>query len=471
MKKRLAILLSLLLTLLTSGAAVAKQDVAVLLDYGSGWVDFTSRVRTGSQITINHGAGDEQTGVIPSDASLTFENRDGEMNPDNRKSTLFGSIGRNTLIQIRVGTDVRFTGQIVSWKPRRALGTVSSTRGNAWVDIQAQGTIRRLGQGEPPVQSALYQTITTAIGVNPTEYWPLEAGRLTFSSVTSGTLATSFFDPLTLAQTPTFQGFPGSQPSVALPANGTTIVEFPVASYTDTGEWVAQTAWVYSSDMPPGGLATFDATLSNGRQIHLFLSDSSGDPLSFEAAVTDDISVFYSSSVVLTGTTLLNQPVSPMMSLTSAAGGTLIARLLADDGTELAELTTTGVGYGTVTQLEMSNVQPGVSDPGGPLGVSHAVFYADPAFDVDVDTVTIAQAMSGFAGETAGERFERLCALEGITGTIVGTAADTQPMGPQRPGTVLDWFGEIARTDAGIIHDTRDELGLTFRTGRSLYNQ
>lgn len=465
MKKILSILLIILLSPAMSGETMSKQAVTVELFYSSAWHNVTTRVYMRDRITINHGAGNEQTGVVPSDASLTFDGRDGEMNPENRSSSLFGLIGRNTPIRITVGSDIRFSGQVVSWKPRRAI------KGDSWVYVQAQGTIRRLGQGEPPVQSALYQTITRAIGVSPAEYWPLESGGLVFTSVTSGSVAASFFDPLTLAQSPTFQGFPGSQPSVVLPADGTTIVEFPVAAYTDTGEWAAQTAWVYTSEMAPDGSTTFDAILSNGRQVHLFLSDSGGDPLTFTAAVTDDVTVFYSSSVVLTGTTLLDQPISLMMSLTSAAGGTLVARLLADDGTELAERTTTGVGYGTVGRLEMSNIQPGVSDTGGPLGVSHAVFYTDPAFDIDVDTVTIAQAMSGFSGETAGDRFERLCGLENITATIVGTAADTQPMGPQRPGTVLDWFGEIARTDAGIIHDTRDELGLTFRTGRSLYNQ
>ena len=81
------------------------------------------------------------------------------------------------------------------------------------------------------------------------------------------------------------------------------------------------------------------------------------------------------------------------------------------------------------------------------------------------------EAFTGHSGETAGARFARLCGEEDITDTVVGDAAETQLMGPQYPDTLLNWFAEIARTDAGIIHDTRDELGLTFRTGRSLYNQ
>lgn len=461
----------LLLALSMSGAAVAKQDVTVELFYSSAWHDVTSRVLTGESIVINHGAGDEQDGVIPSDASLTFLNSDGEMNPENRKSSLFGLIGHNTGIRITVGSDIRFTGQVASWKPRRALGEVSESRGKAWVDIQAQGTIRRLGQGEPPTESALYQTITRAIGVNPIEYWPLEAGRLTFASTVSGGVASSFFDPEILAQQPTFTGIPGSQPSIALPAiDSATIVAFPVATYTDTGFWAAQAAWDYTSAMLPDGLATLDVVLSNGRTVHLFLDGDSAEPLEFSAAVTDDVTLYYSDAVDLDGASVLDTPLSPMLSLTSAAGGTLTARLLDGTGAIRAELTTTGVGYGTVARIELSNV-PGLSLPAGSLGVAHLVLYADTSFDIDIDTVTIAWATSGFTGETAGDRFERICGIENISATIVGTAAETQTMGPQRPGTVLDWFGKIARTDAGIIYDTRDELGLTFRTGRSLYNQ
>ena len=146
-KQALSIFLPLLLVLVTAGVPVPKQDVLVELFYNAAWHDHTADVYTRDQIVINHGAGNEQTGVVPSDASLTFDNRDGEMNPENRQSSLFGLIGHNTPIRISVGSDIRFSGQVVSWKPRRAVGELSSTRGDAWVHVQAQGTIRRLGQG------------------------------------------------------------------------------------------------------------------------------------------------------------------------------------------------------------------------------------------------------------------------------------------------------------------------------------
>lgn len=449
---------------------MAKQNVTVKLWYNDQWNTHTSDLYSETSITINHAVLDGQSGLAPSDAALVWKNSDGKMSPDNRKSPLFGLIGHGTPIEISYPGDIRFSGRIVSWLPGRSLG---GDRFKAWVESKAAGTLQRLGEGEPPVESAIYQTITRAIGVNPAEYWPLEAGRLVFSSATGGgALVPSFFDAAILSQDPTFKGFPGSQPSVELPAvDSATVVTFPVAAYADTGTWTVQTGWVYTRDMLPDGTATLDAVLSNGRTVHLFLDGDAAEPVSFAAAVTDEaFTVFYSDDEAISGPSILDQPLSAMVSLNSAAGGTLVLRLLDGTGSIRAELSTTGVGYGTVTRFEMSNI-PRVTLPAGPLGVSHLVFYTNPAFDVDVDTVTIARATGGFPGESAADRFNRWCAQEGIAATIVGDASNTQLMGPQYPDTPLGTLGEIARTEAGIIHDTRTQEGLTLRTGRSLLNQ
>lgn len=47
----------------------------------------------------------------------------------------------------------------------------------------------------------------------------------------------------------------------------------------------------------------------------------------------------------------------------------------------------------------------------------------------------------------------------------------TQRMGPQRPAKLLDLLEQAAEVDCGILHETRDELGLTFRPLCSITNQ
>jgi hypothetical protein len=82
-----------------------------------------------------------------------------------------------------------------------------------------------------------------------------------------------------------------------------------------------------------------------------------------------------------------------------------------------------------------------------------------------------AQWVLGYAGEYAGNRFLRLCAESGVSGVLVGNVEDTAPMGPQAMDTFLNLLTEVERTDAGLLYDARDRIGLVYRTRRSLYNQ
>src|SRR5690606_31387884 len=83
-------------------------------------------------------------------------------------------------------------------------------------------------------------------------------------------------------------------------------------------------------------------------------------------------------------------------------------------------------------------------------------------------------AASGHAGETAGRRVERLCGEEGVTLATVGDLEATTRMGPQSSVTFLDLLDEAADAEAAgaplpILTETRDALGLTFRTRASMY--
>lgn len=474
--KSFLIMLALLSALLTSGAAVAKQDVTVELFYSAAWHDVSDRWRvTKGEIVINHGAGNEQTGVVPSDASLTFDNRDGEMNPENRKSSLFGLIGHNTPIRITVSDDIRFSGQVVAWKPRRAAGTLDSTRGDAWVLVQAQGTIRRLGQGNPPVRSALNRTMLAAASgtIIPAELWSLEdePGAKLFSSAVGGLPGTgeiTFSDTDKPPVPGGHSGIVGSARSVSLTLGS--FVSMPVRPYTDTGQWAIQGAFI--SDDLDAGEPRMAATLANGNQISINVSDFGilVQRLAVDIFDPDGGSIFFDDVDISNGG-IVGEPMSLMMAVVDTGGGNdeFVARVLDGNGTIRAEITTTNVGYDKVSKIVAATAGGNTDTPF--VGASHIGLFTNPSFDIDVDTVGIARAASGWAGERAGDRADRLCGEEGIAFTIVGTAAETQPMGPQLPDTTLNLFDEIARTDAGIIHDTRTQLGLTFRTGRSLHNQ
>jgi len=122
---------------------------------------------------------------------------------------------------------------------------------------------------------------------------------------------------------------------------------------------------------------------------------------------------------------------------------------------------------GTITALELGTRQFGPYldyNNAGRIGLGHLSIY-------DYYTVSHYSAGTGYVGETAGDRFARIALEEGIPATIMGTAAETTPMGPQQAATTLDVLKECVRTDAGLLFESRTDNNLVFRTRRSLVDQ
>ncbi|MCZ7413162.1 carbohydrate binding domain-containing protein [Streptomyces sp. WMMC897] len=78
-------------------------DVTVELYYDGAWQDITSDVYLRDRITIERGQPDEATNSDPGSCSLTLDNRQGRYSPRNPNSPLYGKIGRNTPLRVRVG--------------------------------------------------------------------------------------------------------------------------------------------------------------------------------------------------------------------------------------------------------------------------------------------------------------------------------------------------------------------------------
>ena len=74
-------------------------------------------------------------------------------------------------------------------------------------------------------------------------------------------------------------------------------------------------------------------------------------------------------------------------------------------------------------------------------------------------------------GETAGRRIQRLCGEQGIPFQWIGDLDDTVPMGAQPKAKTLSLAQEACLADGGLLYETKDNLGLGYRTRASLYNQ
>lgn len=83
----------------------------------------------------------------------------------------------------------------------------------------------------------------------------------------------------------------------------------------------------------------------------------------------------------------------------------------------------------------------------------------------------LARASAAYPGETADERFIRICQLIGVTPVLVGERGASERMGPQPIDTGIKILYECAETDGAIITEAPDQPALEFRTRDSLYNQ
>jgi hypothetical protein len=187
---------------------------------------------------------------------------------------------------------------------------------------------------------------------------------------------------------------------------------------------------------------------------------------------------------------------------TASAGG-LVVRAFAVGGASLLTSGTVGAGLdGVPAVVEFEAVQSGVNvnwvctvtdfTSGSVSFVSGTIlantvgrpdivqFNADRAAATmavgqlvvyTIDPGSLYAEMSGFTGETAGRRIERLCSEEGVPFTSVGDLDATEPMGPQQAGTFLSIVAGCQDVDLGYLYEPKTALGLEYRTRESLYDQ
>ena len=473
-----------LLPVLLLGVPVAKQDVKVELSYDGAWNDATlgEEVLTRNPIEVTHGRADEISSTPPSGASLTLKSVDGKYNPRHPNSPLFGIAG-NMPGRITVGSDVRMYGEAASWKPGFPI------KGTAWTDLRLAGTLRRLGQGNPPVRSALHRTVVG--GDAPAGYWPLEggtaavalpcaAGNSSTAVVLAGSTGATFGEqapPVGSEPLPTFGPATANVTSSgALTASVGTVKATIDPVLSDTAWHFGFVMRAIAPQTPAGSLMWLPVWVDVGTSSLRALVYTSYSGGAFGASHGVDILGLAVAGTVAGGFTSFHpwqdgEWHSYWVEL-AQSGGNIEANLyvdgvLRDTRTQAGTLSRPVAWYGptladgTIDAVADNNINSALS-------IGHVIF-GDSTHGPSRDDWH--DAVNGWAGETTGNRFTRLCTEEGITATIVGDADDTPEMGPQFPDTFVNLLREIETTDDGFIYDLRADEGLGMRTGRSTWNQ
>lgn len=432
------------------------------------WTDITADVRHDPGISTSLGRNDESSTSNPAEFTCVLTNTTGDYSKGGR-SRWWPYIRRNTPVRGRIdpgdggGPRTVFFGGANGWTP----GWDAATGKIPVVALSASGTLRRLAQGDAPIQSSYRRALTNNSTVQA--YWPMEEGvSSAFApAVRGGTNMT------VTAGTPDWAADDSFFCSDKLPTLKDGLLDATVNPYSDTGlnqVRMLMKAPEASTTIPANasvlaiattGTITWDIVLGAGSlTLNRYASDGT-----FQGGNTF-------------GYALADVPGRLSFSF-SQSGGNVTWRL---GWVPASTLTAEGFNTGTVTGATagiVSRIRLNAHRNAGDVAVGHVTLenavtsaYTDlgplTAFDTEV-------ASSG-AVNPFTSRLERLCHENGVlltryTSTQTGSAGaasfltDFDRMGPQLVAPLLDLLHEAEAADGGQLWDGRSH-GLAYTARR-----
>lgn len=342
--------------------------------------------------------------------------------------------------------NIRFVGEVSSWPPRWDVAGV-----DAYAPIEAAGILRRLGQGASPLKSSLKRHILAS---DPHVYWPMDGGKLSEALKPLVGNGTSFVHATSLAGFLDFgatEMAPWLESGAAFNAAASAVAKIGSMSLTPTritAEWVrlrpsevtSGSGFIFSGSNGTDTLDWYVTTYASSPHIDIFL-------------LVNGTSVANPTAVV---PSLLDTSLHHIRFDATQSGGNINYSLYVDG----VSVISTSVAQ-TLAGITKVTFGPTAHDLHG-----HLALWQDgpPSLSDAVD------AAFGHQGEPAGQRIKRLCDEEAVPFTSRGDLLATEPAGFQRIATFLELLDDAAGVDSGILHETRYELGLTYRTRESLYN-
>lgn len=354
----------------------------------------------------------------------------------------------------------RFHGEISSLPPRW------DTSGNdSYIPLIASGILRRLGQGSEPVTSALKRAITSA-SITPMAYWPAEdlSGSTSIASASNAR-------NMTISGSPSFASDTHIGGSAALATLSGSTWTGIIPAYAKPSPNAFELLFAIYLNTAPANNAVIARAICGSTRFDLCYTTASGGGAFLNAY---DVA---SGAVVGTDNTGIPQAACPVGAATTMgiecwqSGADFIMDIWswpATGGGAASGQTMTSRTLGTFTQV--------VINPNGTLtdtAVGHITAYkqtsstANPPLTFPPQTV----AISGNAGETAANRFVRLCQESGVQPRTWGDPNDSPAMGGQGSDTLQALLTQCLQVDGGLCYEPRDILALGLRTRSSLFDE
>lgn len=356
----------------------------------------------------------------------------------------------------------RFHGEVAAWPQ-----TWDPSGVVVWASITANGLLRRLGQSNKPLRSAMYRYWNKTPTVTPVAYWSLEEGSkaqgfaspiaginpMVINSGTPGFLTDTSFACSTALPTINGASWYGAVPvyTVGTDHQVTALLDIPSTPDTDnTIPLAVQTSGTIS-------LLTVRYQQASTGTLTLQCWNDAGALLSV-------------SPTAFTGVN--GQQLAVRIAVGSPSGGnsTVTFSILqpgfatASTGTDTVPATL----LGRVTSVEVQ-LPTFTGNLAKTIAIGHiAVTAANFALSNWTGQV---QPLNAWQGEAAGTRFARLCSEEGLGFRGMGQMSVSTVMGSQLSATLISLLQDCANVDRGMMFEPRQALALGYRTRYSLSNQ
>ncbi|WP_086765327.1 hypothetical protein [Streptomyces bobili] len=344
----------------------------------------------------------------------------------------------------------RFNLEVPEWPTRW-----STSEADAWASIEGSGILRRLSQGQKPLDSSLRRRLPSG---GPLAYWPME----------DGSSATQFYSPIlavrpmatTGMQLAADDSLPGSNALATIQGAATLSGTVPAPAVGPT-QWHTEFIFKTSSASGPVAARTLLQWHSTGtvRRWRLMLVAGGCELYGYDVEDVVVTSSLIGLSTQVYGVWCRWQ----MWAVQNGSNVDWSYRFVPIGGVGSGVVTTSYAG--TIGRISaVSSPTGGYSTDLNGTAIGHLGVFPTP------NTGIYNSADTGFDGETAATRMQRLCAEERVPIRVIGTAASTEQVGPQRPAALLDLLREAAEVDGGVFGDSLTR-GLQYRTRASLYNQ
>lgn len=346
----------------------------------------------------------------------------------------------------------RVNAEVSEWPP------TWSEKGapESFVEVQANGVLRRMAQGQSPLQSVLRRACPSVASL--VAYWPFEDGDGSTSIAGYGTAR-----PGAIQGTLGLAAYDELASSAALPTIGSSRVTLSCpATAATTG---MQVRWIMNMPTePPTGTVILRHYSTNG--IRFDVTETAGWGFTVTCYASDGTTVLGTYGPVALAGSMGRGPILMSLEAQNSGGNVtfgLAGWVVGDPaGFGYSAATATGAAVGASSR---TFINPNLANLGS-TAIGHVTVQK-----AITTLFELGAALNGYTGEDTLDRFARLAVENGLDLELIGAGGLTGECGPQRQSTLLELLREAEDIDGGVLYEPDTGRTLAYRSLDSITRQ